>query len=103
MSEHYTRNTLEVTAWCKPCSRNTQHRVDAGRLGPCLEHGPKVDANGLSKTQAKRRAKAAAEHQQQELFAAQNAAKLETHLVFDMVENTDGTLTILKDTTEEKP
>jgi hypothetical protein len=38
MGEHYTRNTTEVTAWCKQCQRMTQHRVDGGRLGPCLEH-----------------------------------------------------------------
>lgn len=38
MSEHYTRNTLECTAWCNRCNRFTQHRVDHGRKGPCLEH-----------------------------------------------------------------
>lgn len=38
MPEHYTRNTLEVTAWCEKCQRFTQHRVDGGRRGPCLEH-----------------------------------------------------------------
>lgn len=45
MTEHYTRNTEEVTAWCKRCQRMTQHRVDhppdglpgAGRLGPCID------------------------------------------------------------------
>jgi hypothetical protein len=38
VGEHYTRNTESVTAWCLKCHRNTQHRVDNGRKGPCLEH-----------------------------------------------------------------
>lgn len=37
MPEHYTKNTLECTAWCSTCQRMTQHRVDGGRRGPCLE------------------------------------------------------------------
>jgi hypothetical protein len=37
MTIHYTKNTLEVTAWCGKCQRDTQHRVDGGRRGPCLE------------------------------------------------------------------
>jgi ribosomal protein L44E len=37
MPEHYTKNTLECTAWCGKCHRQTQHRVDNGRRGPCLE------------------------------------------------------------------
>ena len=36
MSEHYTKDTLECTVWCKKCSALTQHRVDDGRRGPCL-------------------------------------------------------------------
>ena len=38
MTEHYTKNTETVTHWCKKCNRETTHRVDSGRLGPCLEH-----------------------------------------------------------------
>jgi hypothetical protein len=37
MPEHYTKNTLECTAYCGKCQRMTQHRVDGGRRGPCLE------------------------------------------------------------------
>lgn len=37
MSEHYPRNTEECTAWCKKCQRFTQHRVDSGRKGPCID------------------------------------------------------------------
>lgn len=37
MTEHYTRNTESATAWCARCGRMTEHRVDGGRLGPCLD------------------------------------------------------------------
>lgn len=37
MPEHYTKGTLETTAYCGRCGKFTQHRVDAGRRGPCLE------------------------------------------------------------------
>lgn len=37
MTEHYTRRTETATAWCARCKRNTTHRVDGGRLGPCLD------------------------------------------------------------------
>lgn len=36
MGQHYTRNTIEVSGWCKRCGRMTPHRVDDRRLGPCL-------------------------------------------------------------------
>jgi hypothetical protein len=39
VTEHFTRNTLEATAWCKRCNRNTLHRIDDGRVGPCLDPG----------------------------------------------------------------
>jgi len=39
MSQHYTRNTAAVLAYCPTCNRKTMHRVDDRRLGPCLEHG----------------------------------------------------------------
>lgn len=37
MAEHYTRNTVQVSAWCPKCRKETMHRVDAGQRGPCLE------------------------------------------------------------------
>ena len=37
MPEHYTKNTLECTVYCNKCAKFTQHRVDDGRRGPCLE------------------------------------------------------------------
>ena len=36
MSEHFTKNTVEASAWCPKCQKRTQHRVDQGLLGPCL-------------------------------------------------------------------
>ena len=36
MPEHYTKNTVQVSVWCKACSKFTPHRVDGGRRGPCL-------------------------------------------------------------------
>jgi hypothetical protein len=43
MPEHFTKNTLGCTAYCRKCQRNTQHRVDGGRRGPCIDpdHGKK--------------------------------------------------------------
>lgn len=34
--KHYTKNTVSVTRWCGRCCANTPHRVDGGRMGPCL-------------------------------------------------------------------
>jgi hypothetical protein len=40
MTHHFTRSTVEASAWCKKCQKSTMHRVDQdvmqGRLGPCL-------------------------------------------------------------------
>jgi ribosomal protein L44E len=43
MPEHQTKNTETVTAYCASCRQNTQHRVDGGRQGPCIDpdhHNP---------------------------------------------------------------
>lgn len=37
MSEHYTRNTVSAASWCAKCQKQTQHRIDEGRKGPCLD------------------------------------------------------------------
>ena len=41
MPEHYTRNILEVTAWCRKCQKRTQHLVYEGRQRRCIDtdHG----------------------------------------------------------------
>jgi len=36
MPEHYTKSTLSASVWCNTCGKNTQHRIDGGRRGPCL-------------------------------------------------------------------
>jgi hypothetical protein len=41
--EHYTRNTVSVAAWCLKCQKQTQHRIDGVRKGPCLECIKKLD------------------------------------------------------------
>lgn len=55
MAEHYTRNTERVTAYCLKCRRFTEHRVDQGRKGPCLDPfhpqpKPRVDKSKLPKS-----------------------------------------------------
>lgn len=48
MTQHYTKNTVEASAWCKRCNAFTTHRVDAGKtsglLGPCRNCIAKLDA-----------------------------------------------------------
>jgi ribosomal protein L44E len=45
MKEHYTRNTISVAAYCKKCAKPTQHRVDQGRKGPCLDCIARLEKN----------------------------------------------------------
>jgi ribosomal protein L44E len=37
MTQHFTRATVSASFYCGKCSRFTQHRIDSGRKGPCLE------------------------------------------------------------------
>jgi hypothetical protein len=37
VSEHFPKSTLTATGWCLKCRRNTEHQVDDGRLGRCLD------------------------------------------------------------------
>jgi hypothetical protein len=47
MAEHFPKSTLTATGWCLKCHRNTEHQVDDGRLGRCLdENHPVRDAQG---------------------------------------------------------
>lgn len=64
--EHYTRGTLECTAFCKKCGRNTQHRVDGGRRGPCID--PDHPVRELSQDQIRRKKKAEDEKRNPSLF-----------------------------------
>ena len=36
MAEHYTKLTVSACAWCARCRKQTGHRVDKGRIGPCM-------------------------------------------------------------------
>ncbi len=37
MAQHFTRNTVSAQAYCPKCGKQTMHRVDDRRIGPCLE------------------------------------------------------------------
>jgi hypothetical protein len=37
VTEHFPKSTLTATAWCNPCGRATEHQVDGGRVGRCLD------------------------------------------------------------------
>jgi len=54
MGEHYTKNCEGDTTWCAKCQRMTLHRVDSGRLGPCID--PKHPVPKETRKQQKRRA-----------------------------------------------
>jgi hypothetical protein len=66
MPEHYTKNTLECTAYCAKCGRDTQHRVDGGRRGPCID--PRHPVQAMTKAQAARKEKQERERQNPGLF-----------------------------------
>lgn len=38
MPEHYSKNVIEVSYWCRVCHRTTMHYVWNGRLGDCKQH-----------------------------------------------------------------
>jgi hypothetical protein len=37
MTEHYTRNTVSASAFCKRCRAHTQHQVQGGLMGACMD------------------------------------------------------------------
>jgi hypothetical protein len=37
MTQHFTRSTVSAEFYCGKCGKKTQHRIDDGRKGPCLE------------------------------------------------------------------
>jgi ribosomal protein L44E len=64
MTEHYSKQTVSVSAYCSKCKRHTQHRVDDHRKGPCLECVAKLDvAHAEKEIEARRAAR------QQSLFS----------------------------------
>jgi hypothetical protein len=49
MPQHYTKLTLEVSVCCDVCGKETMHRVDAGRRGPCLTCLERLEVEGAAK------------------------------------------------------
>lgn len=43
MAQHFTRNTVAAQAWCPKCAKQTMHRVDDRRIGPCQECMAKLE------------------------------------------------------------
>lgn len=43
MPHHFTKNTVSASAWCLKCNKQTMHRIDTGRIGPCLVCIEKLD------------------------------------------------------------
>ena len=42
--QHYTSNTVSVSAWCNKCSKFTQYAVSHGRKSYCLDCVARYDA-----------------------------------------------------------
>jgi hypothetical protein len=63
MTQHFTRNTVSAALWCAKCQKQTQHRIDGVRRGPCLDCITRLEGE-----HAKHPAKDEAE--QQSLFGA---------------------------------
>jgi ribosomal protein L44E len=49
MTQHYTRNTVWIMAYCGKCAKSTPHRVDGVRKGPCLDCIQKLEAQHAEK------------------------------------------------------
>jgi hypothetical protein len=47
--QHYTLSTVEVSAWCSKCRKDTPHRVAARRLQHCLVCWDKSAAESAAK------------------------------------------------------
>jgi hypothetical protein len=56
MTEHFTRNTYSAEFYCSKCGKRTQHRIDSGRKGPCLDCIKRLDAlhQAAANTESKR-------------------------------------------------
>lgn len=42
MPHHFTKNTVEASAYCNTCNQQTMHYVADGRIGLCKEQHAKV-------------------------------------------------------------
>ena len=52
MAEHYLRGTVEASAWCSKCRRETMHRIDGVKKGPCKVCMAKLEAQPRPKPPA---------------------------------------------------
>ena len=68
MPEHYSKAVVQVSVWCKVCHKDTMHRVDSGRRGPCLECLAKNEAECLAKREAAARRPGSLRGEQMDLF-----------------------------------
>jgi hypothetical protein len=55
MTEHFTKNTVSAAFYCRKCGKVTQHRIDDGRKGPCLDCIAKLDAQHKDKAAVEQR------------------------------------------------
>lgn len=60
MTQHFTKNTVSAEFYCSKCGKFTQHRIDNGRKGPCL--------NCIERLNQERQADRKAVETQEELF-----------------------------------
>lgn len=40
MPHHYPKSTVQASAWCPTCNKETPHYVWDGRLGRCMNEHP---------------------------------------------------------------
>jgi len=45
MTQHFTRSTVSYSFYCPKCGKSTQHRIDNGRKGPCLDCIARLNAD----------------------------------------------------------
>ena len=64
MTQHFTRNTVSASHWCGKCQKQTQHRIDKGRKGPCIPCSERADEEYFDRLAQERLAP-----KQKELFA----------------------------------
>lgn len=64
MPEHFTLTTISAAFWCAKCGKQTQHRIDSRRKGPCLDCIARLAAE-----HAQREIDARRTEKQRELFA----------------------------------
>jgi ribosomal protein L44E len=44
VTQHFTRSTVSSAFYCPKCGKQTQHRIDDRRKGPCLGCIARLDA-----------------------------------------------------------